>query len=118
LLQVHGHAAPLAEFVIGHGVLELSEIVMAGAAGLMLGYAILHPGLLSRKDALIVAAQKSIRLLLGSAPLLVVAGIIEGMISPSDLVPAFVKYGIGISSGVLLYGYLFFVGREKIKRKS
>jgi len=117
LLQVYGHAAPLAEFVIGHGVLELSEIVMAGAAGLMLGYAILHPGLLSRKDALIVAAQKSIRLLLGSVPLLIVAGIIEGMISPSDLVPAFVKYAIGISSGVLLYGYLFLAGWEKIKRK-
>lgn len=116
LLQVYGHAAPLAEFVIGHGVLELSEIVMAGGSGLMLGYSILHPGLLSRKDALIVAAQKSVRLLLGSAPLLVVAGIIEGMISPSDIVPAFVKYGIGISSGVLLYGYLLLAGREKPKR--
>ena len=116
LLQYYGHAAPLAEFVIGHGVLELSEIVMSGAAGLMLGYAILHPGLLSRKDALIVAAQKSIRLLLGSAPLLVVAGIIEGMISPSDIVPAFIKYAIGISSGVLLYGYLLLTGRERRKR--
>lgn len=112
LLQFYGHAAPLAEFVIGHGVLELSEIVMAGGSGLMLGYAILHPGLLSRKDALVVAAQKSIRLLLGSAPLLVIAGIIEGMISPSDLVPSFIKYAIGISSFVCLYGYLLLAGRQ------
>ncbi len=113
LLQVYGYAPPLAEFVIGHGVLELSEITIAGGSGLMLGYAILHPGLLSRKDALIVAAQKSIRLLLGSAPLLIVAGIIEGMISPSDVIPAYVKYTIGISSGVLLYGYLLLAGRGK-----
>ncbi len=118
LLQVYGHAAPLAEFVIGHGVLELSEIVMAGGSGLMLGYAILHPGLLSRKDALMVAAQKSIRLLLGSAPLLVIAGIIEGMVSPSDGIPAFVKYAMGISSGVLLYGYLFLAGLAWRKRQA
>jgi uncharacterized membrane protein SpoIIM required for sporulation len=111
LLQFYGHAAPLAEFVIAHGVLELSEITMAGGSGLMLGYAVLQPGLLSRKDALVVAAQKSIRLLLGSAPLLVIAGIIEGIISPSDA-PASIKYAIGIASGIVLYAYLFFAGRD------
>jgi uncharacterized membrane protein SpoIIM required for sporulation len=111
LLQFYGHAAPLWEFVIGHGVLELSEVLMAGGSGLMLGYAMLHPGLLSRGDALVVAAHKAIRLLLGSAPLLVVAGTIEGVISPSAA-PALLKYAIGITSGLLLYGYLFFAGRE------
>lgn len=111
LMQVYGHAAPLWEFVIGHGVLELSEITMAGGSGLMLGYAFLQPGLLSRRNALIVAAQKSVRLLLGSVPLLVVAGLVEGLISPSDA-PAFVKYAIGSGSGVLLYGYLFLAGRR------
>lgn len=113
LLQHYGNAAPLWEFVIGHGVLELSEIVMAGGAGLMLGYAILRPGLLARRDALALAAQKSIRLLLGTAPLLVVAGIIEGLISPSNAVPAPIKYGIGITTGILLYGYLLLAGRGR-----
>ena len=111
IMQVYGHAAPLAEFVIGHGLLELSEIIMAGGSGLMMGYALLQPGLLSRKDALSTAAQKSIRLLLGSAPLLIVAGIIEGLISPSAA-PALLKYAIGIASGIVLYGYLFFAGRD------
>ncbi len=111
LLQVYGHHAPLWEFIIGHGVLELSEITMAGGSGLMLGYAMVQPGLLSRKNALIVAAHKAMRLLLGSAPLLIIAGVIEGVISPSDDIPAFVKYTIGVSSGVLLYGYLFLAGR-------
>lgn len=113
LMHHYGHAAPMWEFVIGHGVLELSEITMAGGAGLMLGYALLRPGLLSRRDALGIAANKSIRLLLGTAPFLVIAGTIEGIISPSDVIPASVKYAVGIGSGVLMYAYLLLVGRKK-----
>lgn len=113
LLQAHGNAGPLWEFIAGHGVLELSEITIAGGCGLMLGYAMLRPGLLSRRDALGIAAQKSIRLLLGTAPFLVIAGVIEGMISPQDAVPAIVKFGVAIATGLLLYGYLLLVGRSK-----
>lgn len=112
LMQVYGHAAPLWEFVIGHGVLELSELTMAGGSGLMLGYAIVHPGLLSRRNALAEAARKSVTLLLGSVPLLIIAGTIEGLISPSDA-PIWLKFGIGISSGILLYAYLFLAGRPR-----
>jgi len=107
LLDYYGNAGPLWEFVAGHGVLELSEITFAGGAGLMLGFALLRPGLLSRRDALAAAANKSARLLLGTAPILVVAGIIEGTI------PALVKFGIAIGTGVLLYAYLLLVGHEK-----
>jgi hypothetical protein len=53
-----------------------------------------------------------LRLLLGTAPLLVLAGIIEGMISPSGVIPAFAKFGVAILTGVALYGYLFFAGRD------
>lgn len=113
LLHHYNNAAPLWEFVSGHAFLELSEIVLAGGAGLMLGYALLRPGLYSRRDALGLAANKSIRLLLGTAPFLVIAGTIEGLISPSDSIPAFVKLGIGILTGVLMYAYLLLVGRKK-----
>ncbi len=109
LAQVYGHAAPLWEFVIGHGVLELSEITMAGGCGLALGYSLLQPGLLSREDALTTMARKSVRLLLGSLPLLLIAGTIEAFVSPSAA-PSELKYGIGIGSGVLLYAYLLLAG--------
>jgi uncharacterized membrane protein SpoIIM required for sporulation len=109
-------AGPLTEFVIGHGVLELSMITMAGGAGLQLGFAILRPGLLARRDAVALAAQTSVRLLLGSAPLLVVAGIIEGLISPSDVIPMWVKVSVGVGTGILLYAYLLLAGRAGAKR--
>ncbi len=113
LLHYYQHHVPLYEFVVGHAFLELSEITMAGGCGLMLGYALLRPGLLSRRDALANAAQKSIRLLLGTAPLLIVAGAIEGMLSPSDAIPAWVKFGVGLFTGILLYAYLLLVGRNE-----
>jgi uncharacterized membrane protein SpoIIM required for sporulation len=109
----YGIGSDLLAFVIGHGVIELSVIFMAGGSGLMLGWAILHPGLMRRRDALAQAAQKAVRLLGGAAPLLIIAGGIEGFISPSETVPWQVKAAIGISSGILLYVYLCFAGREK-----
>jgi uncharacterized membrane protein SpoIIM required for sporulation len=117
LLHYYHHEMPLYEFVVGHSFLELSEITMAGGCGLLLGYALLRPGLFSRRDALGIAAQKSIRLLLGTAPLLIVAGAIEGLISPSDFIPAWLKLGVGLTTGVLLYAYLFLVGRGAANRR-
>lgn len=117
LTTYHGIGFDLATFVIGHGVIELSVIFMAGGSGLMLGWAILRPGLMRRRDALAQAARTSVRLLLGAVPMLVVAGAIEGFISPSETIPPLVKWSVGIGSGILLYGYLFFAGREKKKRR-
>jgi hypothetical protein len=48
----------------------------------------------------------------GSACFLVVAGIIEGFLSPSETIPASIKFGTGISTGIAMYSYLFLVGRE------
>ncbi len=113
LTYYYGVGNELLTFVIGHGVIELSVIFISGGSGLILGWAILHPGLLRRRDALTQAAQKAIRLLGGAVPMLVIAGLIEGFVSPSQTIPWQVKAGIGLGSGILLYSYLFFAGREK-----
>lgn len=112
----YGIGFELWTFVIGHGVLELSVIFMAGGSGLMLGWAMLHPGLLRRRDALIAAAREAVSLLLGAVPLLLVAGAIEGFVSPAEDIAWPVKWAVGIGTGVLLYGYLFLAGRETKKR--
>jgi len=108
----YGLAFGLWTFVIGHGVIELSVVFMAGGAGLSLGWAILRPGLLSRRDALMLAARKTVILILGGVLLLVIAGLIEGFISPAEGLPWPVKWSIGIGSGVALYGYLLRAGRD------
>ncbi|MEN9934959.1 MAG: hypothetical protein RLZZ387_1538 [Chloroflexota bacterium] len=108
--HAYGFSGKLWGFVAAHGVIELSVIFIAGGAGLQLGWAIVRPGLLTRRASLVVAARRAMHLLVGCAVLLVVAGAIEGFISPSDLPPA-AKYAVALASGVLLYGYLLLAGR-------
>jgi uncharacterized membrane protein SpoIIM required for sporulation len=84
----------LAGFVSSHGYLELTCIVIAGGAGLLLGDGILRPGLLRRRDALVRAGRRAVELLLGTTPVFVFAGLVEGFISPSGL-PLAVKLALG-----------------------
>ena len=107
-----GYGHELTAFMIGHGVVELSCIFIAGGAGLLIGSAMLLPGDLSRGDALKTRGLEAVRLIAGCVPLLVIAGIIEGFISPTPINPA-IKYAIGITTGLALYSYLLLAGREK-----
>jgi uncharacterized membrane protein SpoIIM required for sporulation len=111
LTQAYGLAGGLFDFVIGHGVLELSIVIAQGAGGLMMGWALVSPGNRKRSDALVIAARRAFTLLLGLAPLLVIAGTIEGNISPSNT-PFAIKLAIGLTTGALFYSYLLLSGRR------
>ncbi|MBI3965953.1 MAG: stage II sporulation protein M [Chloroflexi bacterium] len=111
LASASGLGGALGDFVTAHGGVELSVIFIAGGAGLRLGHALLVPGLASRRQALTEAAQESARLLFGCVPLLVIAGLIEGFVSPSAL-PTWAKVGIGLGTTALMYGYLLLAGAD------
>jgi uncharacterized membrane protein SpoIIM required for sporulation len=97
-------------FVAPHGILELPAIFIAGGSGLRLGQGLLFPGLLSRQDSLAKAGGEAVRLLVGVVPILIVAGLIEGFISPSALGWQW-KFALSGSVGVIFFSYLFFCAK-------
>ena len=102
-------------FLLVHGVIELTAICIAGGAGLWLGSAMLLPGRLTRREALVRRGRESVSLIGGTAVMLVVAGIIEGFVSPSGL-PASVKLAFAGLTAVGMVVYLAFAGRDESAR--
>lgn len=98
-------------FVVGHGMIELSCIYIAGGAGMLIGYAMIVPGDLTRVDALKKRGREAVILVAGCVPLLIIAAIIEGFISPAPISPI-IKFSVSIITGIALYSYLLFAGRS------
>jgi uncharacterized membrane protein SpoIIM required for sporulation len=98
-----------------HGVIELSAIQIAGGAGLVLAGGYLRPGRARRRDALVLAARRAATLILGVALMLVVAGTIEGFVTPQRIsIPARETIGAITALGLLAY----FLGTAKAARAS
>ncbi len=91
-------------FITAHGVLELSAIFISGGAGFLVASALIAPGDLSRLDALLLKGRQAVVLLLGCAVMLVIAGSIEGFISPADIAPMW-KFAVAGSTGILMVLY-------------
>jgi uncharacterized membrane protein SpoIIM required for sporulation len=101
-----GMSLPLWSFVAPHGSLELPAIVIAGGAGLRLAQGVLFPGLLPRRQAVANSGALAVRLVLGCIPMLVVAGIVEAFVSPTDLsIP--LKFAVAAALFLLLVSCLF-----------
>lgn len=103
---------PFWSFVSGHSAMELTAIMLSGAAGLKLGTSIIAPGGRSRKAALMEAARPAVQLMYGAALMFVIAAFIEGFWSPLTLFPAATKYTIGIIMWILVIGYFLLAGRR------
>jgi uncharacterized membrane protein SpoIIM required for sporulation len=106
-----GMSLQLWSFVAPHGVLELPAIFIAGGAGLRIAQGLLFPGTLPRRESLSRAGSEAVQLLLGTVPILIIAGLIEAFVSPTGL-PIPLKFSLAAALFVLLNAYLFFGGRE------
>ncbi|MEX1030103.1 MAG: stage II sporulation protein M [Paenibacillaceae bacterium] len=104
-------------YILPHGVIELSAIFIAGGAGLYMGYRIFVPGIYTRRHRLLETAKESAQLMLGTIPLFIIAGIIEGYITPSTL-SLDLKYVVAAATLLLLMVYYVYgvYGLRRLKQ--
>lgn len=64
-----------------HGTLEISAIIIAGAAGITMGQGLVFPGTLTRLQAFQISARRGLKIMFGIAPIIILAGFIEGYLT-------------------------------------
>ncbi len=111
LLTASGRGFNLLTFVASHGAFELTAIVIAGTAGLVMGYALVDTRGRRRFDSLRARARDIVQLVMGAALMLIVAAFIEGFWSPSAI-PAPIKLSVAGGLYLLVTAYLALAGRK------
>jgi uncharacterized membrane protein SpoIIM required for sporulation len=115
LMGQAGNGVGFIDLVTAHGVLELSCILVGGAAGLSLGWSIISPGLRTRRDSLQREAVEALLLVLGTAPWLVIAGIVEGNRANLSEAGLGAVIGTGVGLGVVYWGLVLWRGRSRVR---
>jgi uncharacterized membrane protein SpoIIM required for sporulation len=105
-----GSGTNIVTFICGHAPFELTAIVISGAAGLRMGYALVDTGGLTRLGSLRAAGGELLDLVAGAAVMLLVAAVVEGFWSPSAIVPP-VKWGFSVLASLLLAAFFVWGGR-------
>ncbi|MGE4283597.1 MAG: stage II sporulation protein M [Clostridia bacterium] len=110
-----GAALTYWSLILPHGIIELCAIFISGAAGLKIGYSLIHPGNYKRWDALTISSKEALKLIGIVIPMLIVAGFIEGFLTPSALSPHN-KLIFAAFTGIFLTAY-FAIGLAKPRLK-
>jgi uncharacterized membrane protein SpoIIM required for sporulation len=97
--------------IMPHGILEIMAVLIASAAGLRLGLSLAIPGRLTRGASLRAGGREALLLVLGTIPMFIVAGTIEGFVTPSYL-PDVVKAAVGAVAATMAVLYLLLAGRR------
>lgn len=99
-----------------HGTLELSAIVIAGAAGFVVGNGFLFPGTHSRKDAFIKAGREGLKMIVGLVPVFIAAGFLESFVTRYTQMPLWLSLTIILGSLAFIL-YYFVLLPHKLKTK-
>lgn len=99
-------------YIVPHGIIELTAIFIAGGAGLLTGYKLFVPGNRSRVVQLKEQAYRSVILLIGTLPMFIIAGLIEGFITPAAI-SLEAKYTVAF---VTLIGLVVYIGLGQYRR--
>ncbi|MEX0719016.1 MAG: stage II sporulation protein M [Balneolaceae bacterium] len=97
-----------------HGTLELSAIVIAGAAGFVVGNGFLFPGTYSRKHSFIKATKQGLKMIVGLVPVFIAAGFLESFVTRYTTMPLWLSLIIILSSlAFILYYFVFLPAKIK-----
>ena len=96
--------------ILPHGLLELTAVFLAGAAGLRLGWSLIDPGDRPRMEALTEEGRRAMVVLIGLVAAFVVAGLIEGFVTGSPL-PTWARVGVGVFVEATFILYVIVRGR-------
>jgi uncharacterized membrane protein SpoIIM required for sporulation len=103
-----------------HGTIEISVIVIAGCAGLVMGNSFLFPKTYSRRVAFMKGAKDGLKIVVSTIPFFIIAGFIEGFITRyGERMPAFLAYGIiFLSLFIIVYYYIIYpIALHKVQSK-
>jgi uncharacterized membrane protein SpoIIM required for sporulation len=106
-----GHGADVIELIAPHGMLELSCIAVSAAAGMRMGWALVEPGDRGRLEALSSEAPRAVLLVLATAPWLVLAGLVEGFVTPHHLALV-AALAVGLALAVPYWTFVLWLGRR------
>ncbi len=95
--------------ILPHGLLEITAIIVAGGAGLRMGWSMIVPGDRTRTQSLIQEAQRSVSIILGLIIVFILAGLIEGFVTPSPL-ETWARISIGVAAFVAFWSYILAFG--------
>jgi len=112
-LFAHGKGALFFSLILPHGMLELSAVFLAAAAGLRLGWAVIDPGNRRRGQALAEEGRSAVTITLGLIVVLGVSGVIEAFVTPSPL-PTWARITIGAVAVTAFIGYALGLGRRAV----
>jgi uncharacterized membrane protein SpoIIM required for sporulation len=106
-----GHLDKFFGLILPHGLLELTAVFIAAAAGLALGWAVIAPGDRTRAAALAEEGRRSVVIVIGLVFIFAVAAVIEAIVTPSGL-PTAARVGIGIAVETVFLAYIASRGRQ------
>jgi uncharacterized membrane protein SpoIIM required for sporulation len=109
-----GNADILFGLLTPHGLLELTAVFLAGAAGMRLGWTVISPGNRLRSQALAEQGRAVVSVAVGLAVVLLLAGLIEALVTPSPL-PTAARVGIGVVAQVAFLAYVIHFGRRGVR---
>ncbi len=109
-----GKGDVMLRLLLPHGLLELTAVFLAGASAMRLGWSVISPGDRPRGQVLAEQGRAVVSVAMGSVAVLLVAGAIEALVTPSPL-PSWLRIGIGIIAETGFLTYIMHFGRRAVR---